>query len=154
MHEFSTCSVHFSAFSLCFIARPQYLFVCLFISIVFCGFFCCNSPPPPSPFSLKSKLFRRPSIPFPFHGDFQPDRSAAAATAAASSRFSRFVLLFCTLTAYSGFSMLLGLFWPFRLLFEFRFLLVFPALHRENCILPLLVRLALGQPGHQLWQIE
>lgn len=120
MHAFSTCSVDCTttntAFSLCFIARPQYLFVCLF-------FF--------ASFSLKSKPFRRAlnsnSLPCPaifpffnltswrhlhdFHGSF---------------------LKFFFVFSLFGFCL------------SFDFCWFFGALQSGNCILPLSIRLALG----------
>jgi len=111
------------AFSTCSVRFPSVLLhdLDIYLFASFCQFQFSKS----TPFG--------PSIPFPFpcRAIFQPDQSAA------SSRFSRFFPLFLCFFGPAAF-------WPFRLLFEFRFLLVFPALQSGNCISPLSIRLALG----------
>lgn len=94
MHEFSTCSVHFSAFSLCFIARPQYLFVCLFISIVFCGFFWLQ--PPTFQFEVKAVPEALNSISIPRRFSTWPVGSGGGIFTIFTVRSSYFLFLHAT----------------------------------------------------------
>lgn len=134
-HAFSTCSVrHFPhvAFPSVLLHDDPNIYLFAF--------------PPAS--ARKSKPFRRPSIPFPFHAIFQPDRSFGGIFTI--SRFCSFLLFGFTFFS-TVFSLLFGLF-GFCLSFDFCWFCRAP--QRGNCILPLLTRLALGQFGHQLCQIE